>query len=112
MYKYEDVASWRIETKNSQLVRWAFIRERVDIDGLTANGTKFVYIKASEGLRESPCRLNLLSVPGQRNPEFLRGYIGARDAGLIRGAYHSPRPGLGDSNARLQVEDFLIHGGR
>ncbi|KAG8943110.1 hypothetical protein FRC04_003190 [Tulasnella sp. 424] len=56
----------------------------------------FAYIKATEGT-------------GHINPEFASQYIGATNAGLIRGAYHFARPDV--SSGAVQATYFLAHGG-
>ena len=52
------------------------------------------------------------ATPGQENPEFVQQYIDAGNAGLIRGAYHSGRPGPGIYDGMSQAKFFVAHGGR
>ncbi|CAO3613583.1 unnamed protein product [Cunninghamella echinulata] len=61
-----------------------------------ANGIVFAYIKATEGT-------------GYTNPSFSNQYIGATNAGIIRGSYHFARPDV--SSGAVQANYFLSHGG-
>lgn len=68
----------------------------VDWDAVVGKGARFVYIKATEGT-------------GFRDPKFNANYVGAYEAGLIRGAYHYGRPDV--SGGAAQAEYFVAHGG-
>ncbi|MFJ6661502.1 lysozyme [Streptomyces sp. NPDC091377] len=68
----------------------------VDWRASRAKGARFVYVKATEAT-------------GYRNPHFGRQYRGAREAGLIRGAYHFARPDR--SPGREQAAHFVRNGG-
>ncbi|MFC8511508.1 lysozyme [Streptomyces sp. NPDC057257] len=61
-----------------------------------AKGSKFVYIKATESTN-------------YKNPYFGQQYNGARDAGIIRGAYHFALPNK--SSGRTQAAYFVHNGG-
>lgn len=61
-----------------------------------ANGVRFAYIKASEGTYYT-------------SPAFNRQYIGANQAGVLRGAYHFANPT--SSNGATQADYFIAHGG-
>ncbi|KAG1728167.1 glycoside hydrolase family 25 protein [Suillus paluster] len=69
-----------------------------DVDWTTVknNGVSFVYIKATEGT-------------DYISPSFSNQYIGATDAGLIRGGYHFAHPDL--STGATQADYFLANGG-
>ncbi|MEU2064496.1 lysozyme [Streptomyces sp. NPDC013455] len=71
-------------------------QERVDWPEARAGGARFVYVKATEST-------------DYRNPYFSGQYRGAREAGLIRGAYHFARPDR--SSGARQAAYFLRHGG-
>ncbi|PFH48036.1 glycoside hydrolase family 25 protein [Amanita thiersii Skay4041] len=68
----------------------------VDFNAVKANGISFVYIKATEGT-------TFIS------SSFSNQYIGATNAGLIRGAYHFAHPD--SSSGATQANFFLAHGG-
>ncbi|KAG0705635.1 glycoside hydrolase family 25 protein [Suillus ampliporus] len=68
----------------------------VDWTTVKNNGISFVYIKATEGT-------------DYVNPSFSSQYIGATDAGLIRGGYHFAHPDL--SSGATQADYFLANGG-
>ncbi|KDQ58504.1 glycoside hydrolase family 25 protein [Jaapia argillacea MUCL 33604] len=68
----------------------------VDWTTVKANGVQFAYIKATEGTTYT-------------NPDFSSQYIGATDAGLIRGGYHFARPDV--SSGATQATYFLANGG-
>lgn len=63
----------------------------------TANGARFVYVKATEGTDYA-------------NPHFAQQYKQAAAAGLIRGAYHFATPDTSDGTT--QADYFVTHGGR
>ena len=62
-----------------------------------AKGARFVYVKATESTN-------------YRNPYFGQQYNGARNAGIIRGAYHFAVPNK--SSGRTQAAYFVRNGGR
>jgi len=68
----------------------------VDWSAVTGNGISFAYIKATEGT-------TFIS------STFSDQYIGATNAGLIRGAYHFAHPD--SSTGAAQANFFLAHGG-
>ncbi|KAF8142010.1 glycoside hydrolase family 25 protein [Boletus edulis] len=68
----------------------------INWDDVVRNGIKFAYIKATEGTYYV-------------SPTFNSQYIGATNAGLIRGAYHFARPDK--TSGAVQAEYFLEHGG-
>lgn len=89
----------RVPTLSSKLPRGHDVSShqgRVDWPAARAKGARFVYVKATEST-------------GYRNPRFSQQYDGARDAGLIRGAYHFARPDK--SSGARQAEYFVRHGG-
>jgi len=59
---------------------------KVDLHKAAASGQKYVFIKASEGI-------------GYTDPQFERNWQLAKDAGLLRGAYHFARVSLSDTIA-------------
>ncbi|CAO3670311.1 unnamed protein product [Umbelopsis vinacea] len=61
-----------------------------------AAGSKFAYIKATEGTTYT-------------NPSFTQQYNGAYNAGLIRGSYHFAHPD--SSSGAAQAKYFIAHGG-
>lgn len=61
-----------------------------------AAGSKFTYIKATEGTTYT-------------NPSFTQQYNGAYNAGLIRGSYHFAHPD--SSSGAAQAKYFIAHGG-
>ncbi|KUN04088.1 hydrolase [Streptomyces yokosukanensis] len=61
-----------------------------------SKGARFVYVKATESTN-------------YRNPYFAQQYDGAREEGLIRGAYHFARPDK--SSGAKQAAYFVRHGG-
>ena len=69
---------------------------RVDWATQAAAGSRFAYVKATEGR-------------SYRSPDFDHQYIGAGEAGLVRGGYHFARPDSGDPEE--QVEFFVNNGG-
>ncbi len=71
-------------------------QKHVDWPEARAEGARFVYVKATEST-------------DYRNPYFSRQYGGAREAGLIRGAYHFARPD--ESSGARQAAYFVRHGG-
>ncbi|MET7435206.1 GH25 family lysozyme, partial [Streptomyces flaveolus] len=71
-------------------------QRRVDWAAARAKGARFVYVKATESTN-------------YRNPYFSGQYSGAREAGLIRGAYHFARPDR--SSGAKQAAYFVRHGG-
>ncbi|MFF6998710.1 lysozyme [Streptomyces sp. NPDC008313] len=71
-------------------------QRNVDWAGARARGARFVYVKATESR-------------SYRNPFFRGQYKGARDAGLIRGAYHFALPDK--SSGTAQAAYFVRHGG-
>ena len=71
-------------------------QESVDFDAAyNDGGLRFVYIKATEGL-------------DYLDPLFSDHYIGATDAGFIRGGYHFAH---GDESASDQADFFVDNGG-
>ena len=71
-------------------------QESVDFDAAyNDGGLRFVYIKATEGL-------------DYQDPLFSDHYIGATDAGFIRGGYHFAH---GDESASDQADFFVDNGG-
>ncbi len=69
---------------------------RVDWATQAAAGSRFAYVKATEGR-------------SYRSPDFDHQYIGAGEAGLVRGGYHFARPDSGDPEE--QVDFFVNNGG-
>jgi lysozyme len=76
-----DVSHWQ------GTINWATVK---------ANGAKFAYIKATEGLT-------------YRDPNFSGNYLNAFNQGIIRGAYHYARPDT--SGGAAQADYFAAHGG-
>ncbi|MFC6064477.1 lysozyme [Streptomyces ochraceiscleroticus] len=72
-------------------------QKNVDWPEARANGARFVYVKATESTSYT-------------NPYFGRQYRGARQAGLLRGAYHFAVPN--QSSGTAQARYFLNHGGQ
>jgi len=68
----------------------------VNWNAVKASGVTFAYIKATEGT-------------SYINPSFSSQYIGATNAGLIRGGYHFAQPA--SSSGAAQANYFLAHGG-
>ncbi|KAF9968886.1 hypothetical protein BGZ73_009089 [Actinomortierella ambigua] len=68
----------------------------VNWQSLKNGGIEFAYIKATEGTT-------------YKNPKFNSQYIGATNAGLIRGSYHFAQPG--SSSGAAQATYFLKNGG-
>lgn len=64
-----------------------------------ANGAKFAYIKATESWPSSL----------YKDPKFNRNYTAARNAGIIRGAYHFAKPA--HSSGATQAKELLANGG-
>lgn len=77
----QDVSNWQGE------VDWA---------GQWAAGSRFAYVKATEG-------------QSYRSPSFNHQYIGASNVGMARGGYHFARPDSGAPGP--QVDFFLNNGG-
>ncbi|KAB1143030.1 hydrolase [Streptomyces luteolifulvus] len=71
-------------------------QKNVDWQHAKAKGARFVYVKATEST-------------GYRNPYFGRQYDGAREAGIIRGAYHFALPDKSSGSA--QAAFFVRNGG-
>ncbi|MGW7205050.1 lysozyme [Streptomyces sp. NPDC054837] len=71
-------------------------QKNVDWQKARSKGARFVYVKATESHT-------------YRNPYFDQQYNGARDAGLIRGAYHFALPDK--SSGRTQAAHFVRNGG-
>src|SRR3954453_8231169 len=71
-------------------------QKNVDWQKARAKGARFVYVKATEAT-------------DYRNPHFGQQYDGARDAGIIRGAYHFALPDK--SSGRTQAAYFVHNGG-
>ncbi|WP_405611589.1 lysozyme [Streptomyces sp. NBC_00076] len=71
-------------------------QRNVDWQKARTNGARFVYVKATESHT-------------YRNPSFDRQYNGARDVGIIRGAYHFALPDR--SSGRTQAAYFVRNGG-
>ncbi|MFE9437452.1 lysozyme [Streptomyces sp. NPDC006602] len=72
-------------------------QKNVDWQKAGTKGAKFVYVKATESTT-------------YRNPYFGQQYNGARNAGIIRGAYHFALPDK--SSGRAQAAHFVRNGGR
>ncbi|MGY5764522.1 GH25 family lysozyme [Brachybacterium sp. DNPG3] len=68
----------------------------VDWASQISRGSRFAWIKATEGR-------------SYRDGSFNTNYIGATNAGIIRGGYHFARPDSGGPEE--QVDFFLAHGG-
>ncbi|MFI0467088.1 lysozyme [Saccharopolyspora sp. 5N102] len=64
----------------------------IDWRQVAADGKKFTFVLATDGTSFT-------------NPRYSEQYHGAKDAGLIAGAYHFARPG--SSSAEVQAERFL-----
>ncbi|MGW1499771.1 lysozyme [Streptomyces mirabilis] len=71
-------------------------QKNVDWQSAKAKGARFVYVKATES-------------DTYRNPYFGRQYDGARDAGILRGAYHFAVPDK--SSGTTQAAYFVRNGG-
>ncbi|WP_405878919.1 lysozyme [Streptomyces sp. NBC_01136] len=71
-------------------------QKNVDWQSAKAKGARFVYVKATESHT-------------YRNPYFGRQYEGARDAGILRGAYHFAAPDK--SSGATQAAYFVRNGG-
>jgi GH25 family lysozyme M1 (1,4-beta-N-acetylmuramidase) len=71
-------------------------QKNVNWQSAKAKGARFVYIKATEG-------------GTYRSPYFGAQYSGARNAGLLRGAYHFALPNT--SSGTAQAKYFVRHGG-
>ncbi|MFD6289541.1 lysozyme [Streptomyces sp. NPDC060205] len=71
-------------------------QKNVNWSSAKSKGAKFVYVKATESHT-------------YRNPYFAQQYDGARDAGIIRGAYHFALPQK--SSGTKQAAYFLRNGG-
>ncbi|MGA5041831.1 lysozyme [Streptomyces capoamus] len=71
-------------------------QKRVDWATAAARGARFVYVKATEST-------------AYRNPYFSGQYSGAREAGLLRGAYHFALPDR--SSGTRQAAYFVRYGG-
>jgi GH25 family lysozyme M1 (1,4-beta-N-acetylmuramidase) len=71
-------------------------QKNVDWPKARAKGATFVYVKATESTN-------------YRNPHFGQQYNGARDAGILRGAYHFALPDK--SSGRTQAAHFVRNGG-
>ncbi len=68
----------------------------VDWASWWAKGTKFAYVKATEGTT-------------YRSPTFSAQYTGSYDVGMIRGSYHFALPD--SSSGAAQADWFVDHGG-
>jgi lysozyme len=71
-------------------------QKNVDWQQARAKGAGFVYVKATESTN-------------YRNPQFGQQYNGARDAGIVRGAYHFALPDKSSGSA--QAAYFVRNGG-
>lgn len=71
-------------------------QKNVDWQSAKAKGARFVYVKATESHT-------------YRNPYFGQQYNGARDAGILRGAYHFAVPDK--SSGTAQAAYFVRNGG-
>ncbi|MEV0635498.1 lysozyme [Streptomyces sp. NPDC050619] len=71
-------------------------QKNVDWRKAKSKGARFVYIKATESTT-------------YRNPYFGQQYNGARDVGIIRGAYHFALPNR--SSGKAQASHFVRNGG-
>ncbi|MET8826173.1 lysozyme [Streptomyces sp. NPDC004610] len=70
-------------------------QREVDWRAARAKGARFVYVKASEST-------------SYRNPYFRGQYDGAREAGLVRGAYHFALP---DRSSGAAQAGYFVRGG-
>lgn len=61
-----------------------------------SSGVRFAYVKATEGSTWT-------------DPTYSRNYKGARNAGMIRGAYHFANPA--GASGKVQADWFINHGG-
>ncbi|KAK0624519.1 glycoside hydrolase family 25 protein [Bombardia bombarda] len=68
----------------------------VNFAGAYSSGARFVIIKATEGTTYT-------------SPSFSNHYVGATNAGFIRGAYHFAHPG--QTTAAAQADFFIANGG-
>ncbi|WP_413756593.1 lysozyme [Streptomyces sp. MMBL 11-3] len=71
-------------------------QKNVNWSGARSKGARFVYVKATESLT-------------YRNPYYKQQYNGARNAGIIRGAYHFALPNR--SSGTKQAAYFVRNGG-
>ncbi|MEU0433323.1 lysozyme [Streptomyces sp. NPDC006290] len=70
-------------------------QKNVDWRSAKAKGARFVYVKATESTT-------------YRNPYFARQYDGARDAGILHGAYHFAAP---DKSSGAAQAAYFVHNG-
>ncbi len=70
----------------------------VDWSAAHANGARFAYVKATEGI-------------DYINPYFAQQYDGSYQAGMIRGAYHFAHPDSTTGTAQAQAQYFFKNGG-
>ncbi|OBZ67394.1 N,O-diacetylmuramidase [Grifola frondosa] len=85
-----------VKRANPQGIDISNYQGTVDFNTVKANGVSFVYIKATEGTTFI-------------DSYFSSHYVGATNAGLIRGAYHFAHPD--SSSGATQANYFLAHGG-
>jgi GH25 family lysozyme M1 (1,4-beta-N-acetylmuramidase) len=69
---------------------------------LKSSGVQWAYVKATES-SDRP------GIPGYKNPYFTQQYNQARNAGIIRGAYHFAQPH--ETSGAAQADFFVNHGG-
>ncbi len=67
----------------------------IDWNAVAANGAKFAYVKATEGI-------------GYISPQYANQYAGSYNAGLIRGAYHF---GLPDRTTGVDQANYFVNNG-
>lgn len=83
---------------------------------VAADGVSFAYIKATEGtstltlFSSLVLACQLVTATAITDPDFSANYIGATDAGIIRGGYHYAHPDISDG--ATQANYFLAHGGQ
>lgn len=68
----------------------------INWNAVKSNGIQWAYIKATESTN-------------YKDPQFNANYVGATNAGLIRGAYHFARPN--QSSGAAQANYFISNGG-
>ncbi|WP_265442650.1 GH25 family lysozyme [Flexivirga meconopsidis] len=68
----------------------------VDWGAQYSAGVRWAYVKATEG-------------SSYIDPKFATNYAGARNKGIIRGAYHFANPG--GASGKAQADYFIAHGG-
>ncbi|KAF8437086.1 glycoside hydrolase superfamily [Boletus edulis BED1] len=86
-----------VKRANSQGIDISAHQADIDWMAVENSGVEFVYIKATEGTT-------------YKSSAFDSQYTGAKNAGLIRGAYHLALPDYTSTGA-LQAEFFVTRGG-